>query len=207
MGLKSKTHQGTGSNKLSFDDTTGKENITLHGQYDMNTTIENDQTLLVNNDRTENVLGQHTETITKDTLITIALGNFTHNVNTGTADYYVKSNLFEKYDANQTTTVTSSQKTSVGDNIEITAQSGYIHLTAFTEIKLVVGSSTLLMSYDGSIQLSGVNIAINGSESINFHGGSINSKADNDHNIIGAIVTSHGSATNTLKGRMVMLNP
>ena len=30
---------------MTFDDTAGKEKITIHGQYDMSTTIEHDQTL------------------------------------------------------------------------------------------------------------------------------------------------------------------
>jgi type VI secretion system secreted protein VgrG len=173
----------------------------------MNTTIEHDQTLLVNNDRTDTVLGNHTETITKDTAITIELGNFAHNVNTGTADYYVKSNLTEKYDANQTTTVTSSQKTTVGDNIDITAQSGYIHLTAATEIKLVVGSSTLLMKSDGSIALTGLNIAVDGKTQVNIHGGDIVSKADDNHLTWGGLVKTEAKGANTVKGTTVLLNP
>ena len=41
-GLKSNTHKGKGYNEISLDDTAGKENITVHGQYDMNTTVEHD---------------------------------------------------------------------------------------------------------------------------------------------------------------------
>src|SRR5262249_22271119 len=63
MGLKSKTHKGTGSNEMSFDDTKGKEKITVHGQYDMATTIEHDDTQTIHHDRTITVDGKHTETI------------------------------------------------------------------------------------------------------------------------------------------------
>ena len=50
-----------------MDDTAGKEKITIHGQYDMNTTIEHDQTDTIKNNRKITVDGTHTETIKKDT--------------------------------------------------------------------------------------------------------------------------------------------
>ena len=62
-GLKSNTHKGKGYNEMTMDDTAGKEKITIHGQYDMDTTVEHDQT--------NTVQGKMTETITKDTKITI----------------------------------------------------------------------------------------------------------------------------------------
>ncbi len=54
-GIKSQTHKGAGYNELSMDDTAGKEKITIHGQYDMNTTVEHDQTNTVKNDMTNTV--------------------------------------------------------------------------------------------------------------------------------------------------------
>ncbi len=35
-GIKSQTHKGAGYNELSMDDTAGKEKVTIHGQYNMN---------------------------------------------------------------------------------------------------------------------------------------------------------------------------
>ena len=52
-GIKSNTHKGGGYNELSMDDTAGKEKITIHGQYDMNTTVEHDQTNTVGVDQDE----------------------------------------------------------------------------------------------------------------------------------------------------------
>src|SRR5262249_33874670 len=73
-GLKSQTHKGVGYNELSMDDTAGKEKITIHGQYDLNTTIEHDETHHIKNNRTITVDGTHTETIKKDTSIKITEG-------------------------------------------------------------------------------------------------------------------------------------
>ncbi|HEU0177525.1 MAG TPA: type VI secretion system tip protein TssI/VgrG [Blastocatellia bacterium] len=173
-GVKTDTHKGQGYNELSMDDTAGNEQITIHAQYDMGTTVEHDDTQTVHNDRTITVDGAHTETIKKDTTITVTEGKETNTVR---------------------------------QQIVITSETAHIHVTAATEIKLEVGASTLLMKSDGSIKLKGVNIAIDGSESVNTHGASVTTKADMDHNTKGAIVVSEGTATNTVRGGMVMLNP
>jgi type VI secretion system secreted protein VgrG len=62
-GIKSSTHKGSGYNELSMDDTAGKEKITIHGQYDMNTTVEHDQTTTVKNNRTDNINVNDSETV------------------------------------------------------------------------------------------------------------------------------------------------
>ena len=78
-GLKSKTHKGSGYNEMSMDDTAGKEKITVHGQYDMGTTVEHDDTQTVHhnrtktidNDETTHVKHDRTETVDHDEKITI----------------------------------------------------------------------------------------------------------------------------------------
>ncbi len=62
-GIKSNTHKGSGYNELSMDDTAGKEKITVHGQYDMNTTVKHDQTTTVHNNRTDKVDVDDSETV------------------------------------------------------------------------------------------------------------------------------------------------
>jgi type VI secretion system secreted protein VgrG len=54
-GLKSATHKGAGYNEISADDTAGAEKITIHAQYDMNTTVLHDQTTTVHNNRTDQI--------------------------------------------------------------------------------------------------------------------------------------------------------
>lgn len=76
-GIKSNTHKGKGYNELSMDDTAGKEKITIHSQYDMNTTVRHDDTQAVHNNRTITVDGTHTETIKKDAKVTITDGSYT----------------------------------------------------------------------------------------------------------------------------------
>jgi type VI secretion system secreted protein VgrG len=173
-GIKTKTHKGAGYNEISADDTAGKEKITIHGQYDMNTTVEHDQTSTVRNNRTITIDGTHTETIKKDTTIKVTEGK---------------------------------ESVTVNKDIDITSQTGHVYITAATEIKLKVGSSTLHMFSDGRIELSGVNIAIDGSSKVRTHGGEVTSEADSQNQTLGALVLSNGSTSNTVSGGVVMLNP
>ncbi len=54
-GMKSNTHKGKGANEISMDDTAGAEQIRTHAQYNMDTTVGNNQSLIVNVDRTESI--------------------------------------------------------------------------------------------------------------------------------------------------------
>lgn len=62
-GMKSKTYKGAGYNEFIMDDTPGKELIRVHGQYDMDSTIEHDLREKVLNNRTRNVSVNETITI------------------------------------------------------------------------------------------------------------------------------------------------
>lgn len=93
-GIKSKSHKAVGYNELSMDDTAGKEKVTIHGQYDMATTVEHDQTTTVHNNRTDTVDVDDTESVGNDQTQTV--GN------------------------NQSQTVGADQKIKVGNNQTIT---------------------------------------------------------------------------------------
>ena len=199
-GLKTNTHKGKGYNEMSMNDTAGKEGITIHGQYDMNTTVQHDQSNTVNN--------KFTETIKSDATIKITEGKYSHDVVANTADYHVQGALNEKYDATQTTTVKDNITiiTTAGA-VVISSDSQHVYITAATSIQLQTGASSLWMASDGNIALKGVTVAIEGSSNVTIKGGTVHSEAASEHQTKGAIVLSDGSATNTVKGGMVMLNP
>jgi type VI secretion system secreted protein VgrG len=161
-GLKSDTHKGDGYNEMSMDDTAGKEKITIHAQYDMGTTVEHDQTDTVHNDRTITIDGKHTETIKKDTTIKVTEGKLVHRVETGTAEYYVKAALTEKYDATQDTTVKN--------NITIKSTEGEILINAANKITLHTGDSKITMEKSGAISITGKKITIVGDDEIKASG-------------------------------------
>ena len=173
--------------------------VNIESLQDIHVTAANDETIDITNDRTITVDGTHTETIKGDTTIKITDGNLSHDVASGTGTFHVKGEVTENYDADQNTTV--------ANDIIIISKSTKIHITAATEIQLQVGASTLLMKSDGSIQLSGKNIAINATEKVGIAAPSIASEASNDHTTSGMLVVSKGSTSNTVQGGMVMLNP
>lgn len=215
-GWKSNTYPGGGGyNEMSFDDSKGKEKINVHGQYDMVTTVLHDDTQTIKNDRTITVDGKHTETIDKDTSITIKTGNFTHEVKTGTAYYYVKSAVEEKFDATMKATVKGavqeayqdSLDTIVKNGIHIASETAHIYIHTATSIQLHVGDSSIWMDSGGQIAIKGMNVTIDGKESVTITGGRVTSAAKTTHEIQGTNVKSDATGNNVVKGAMVMLNP
>ncbi len=116
------------------------------------------------------------------------------------------------------TSVSAGKQTdTVKNEIAITSESSKIEITAATEIKLEVGSSSLLMKSDGTIELKGVNVSIEGKQggavgiaadtSVEAKGLTVMIKGDANVSIEAPQVMSDGKATNIVKGGMVMLNP
>jgi len=90
-GMKSNsTPGGGGYNEFTLDDTKGKEKIVVHGQYDMASTIEHDQTLQVNNNRTDTIMVDDSETVGNNQTLNVGV--------------------------NQTVTIGSNQSTTIGAN-------------------------------------------------------------------------------------------
>jgi len=173
-GVKSNTHKGSGYNEISLDDTAGKEKITIHGQYDMNTTIEHDQTntiknnrttqvvvddtLNVNANRTVHVQGKHAETVDAGQTVTVT-GGLTEGVTgkrsmtvTGPIEQSASSTIDIHATAPGTYTSNASLKFAVaGSVIEITPAG----------ITISMGPSTVKVDASG-VSVSGPKISLNG---------------------------------------------
>jgi len=198
-GLKTNTHKGKGYNEMSMDDTAGKEKITIHGQYDMGTTVEHDQTDTVHNNRVITIDGTHTETIKKDTTIKITEGKLVHEVATGTADYKVKGALTEYCDTTQTTTVKNK--------IMIQSVAADIELNGATQIKLISGLSSIVMDSSGKIQISGTEITISGSAKVQTGVGNQTVTSDPAQVAIsGAAIASSATGKHEITGAVVKIN-
>ena len=105
-GTKSQTHKGAGFNELSMDDTAGKEKITIHGQYDMNSTIEHDQTLTVHNNRTDRVDVDDSESVGNNQKWDVGVNR----------DAKIGSNETLKVGANRTKNVGANETVTIGGN-------------------------------------------------------------------------------------------
>jgi type VI secretion system secreted protein VgrG len=100
--------------------------------------------------------GKFTEEIDKDTSITIKTGKLEHKVNTGTASYYVKAAVTEKFD--------DTWNSTTKNKIMIKSATNEIVIDASTKITLVTGASKLVMENSGAISLTGTKITIIGNE-------------------------------------------
>ncbi|OWQ84459.1 hypothetical protein CDN99_24530 [Roseateles aquatilis] len=110
-GIKSKTHKGAGYNELSMDDTAGKEKITIHGQYDMGTTVEHDQTSTIHNNRTDQVDVDDSETVGNNQTQSVGVNQ---SLTVGSnQDISVGANRSKSIGANETLTVGANQVESV----------------------------------------------------------------------------------------------
>jgi type VI secretion system secreted protein VgrG len=101
-GVKSNTHKGSGFNELSMDDTAGKERVFIHGQYNMDTVVEHDQTSTIHNNRTDRVDVDDSESV----------GN--------NQTWEVGANRDATIHANETLTVDANRTKSIGGNETIT---------------------------------------------------------------------------------------
>jgi type VI secretion system secreted protein VgrG len=92
-GVKSHTCKGSGYNELSMDDTAGSEKITIHAQYDMNTTVLHDQTNAIKRHRSTTLesgddtltvsTGSRTVTVGQDSIHTVQSGDRRVSVESG----------------------------------------------------------------------------------------------------------------------------
>jgi type VI secretion system secreted protein VgrG len=208
---------GGGYNQMTMDDTKGKEKITIHGQYDMSTTVEHDDTQTIHNNRTIGVDGTHTETIKKDTKITITEGPLSFSVLANTASYYVKGAVdvtyMDKFDHGVVgpvaETFNDTQTTTVKNNITIQSTAADIEIHAATQIKLFSGSSSILLKSDGTIEISGENITISGKATTKIGTGNQNlNTSTSTTSICGAEISSGTDSTgkHSIVGAVVKIN-
>jgi type VI secretion system secreted protein VgrG len=157
-GLVSRSTKGGAAancNEIRFEDKAGSEQLLLHAEKDLKTEVEHDQSISVGNDATLEIQHDRKATV--------------HNNETCKVDKDHATSIGgnEKRDVsqNRTTTVGQDEKLTVSQNQSTDVTQKYT-LTAGDEIVLQAGASKLVMKSDGSIQLNGVDIKIEGSMSI-----------------------------------------
>ena len=159
---------GGGSNEIRFEDKKGSEEVFVHAQKDMNTLVENDSTTQIKHDRTLKIEHDETCTVKNDRSATV------EHDETCT----VKNDHSTSIQGNEKRDVSNKRTTTVGDNDSLTiSKSGTVDitekytLTAGEQITLKTGASSLVMKADGTIQLEGVSIKINGKQQISQSAG------------------------------------
>jgi len=141
-GFKTQTMDGSGYNELIFDDTAGAELIRVHGQKDLEVTIENDETHEIRNDSTRMIIGNRTDTIKKTQTSTV-------NQSQSTTVHGAR-----------TVTVKSTETKTVTDKLTISSD---------TKIEIKVGSSSITIDPMG-IKITAVKVEILASAQLETNG-------------------------------------
>jgi type VI secretion system secreted protein VgrG len=126
------TPGGGGYNEMSMNDTKGEEKMTIHAQYDMDTTVEHDQTLTVHNNRTSTIDVDDSETVT------------------GNQTLKVKGNRDETVDGTETITINSSRTEHVTGTEDVTIDAATTHTINADFTRSATGNYTL--TADGNIK-------------------------------------------------------
>jgi type VI secretion system secreted protein VgrG len=201
---------GTSVMKVGSDSArtiTGNEETTI--KKNNTKTVDGDDTITINkgNRKIDVAKGSESITVKKDRSIDILNGSQTITVQNGDRTIKVLKGMETteiKGPVNET--YKTSQRTTVTRNVNIESKESHIELTAKTQIKLKVGESQLIMKSDGTIELKGVAVAIDGAN-VGIHGDEVTSKAGGKNTTMGDTTLVKGSSTATLQGGMVLLNP
>jgi type VI secretion system secreted protein VgrG len=197
MGWKSNsTPGGGGYNEMTLNDTKGKEKITIHGQYDMNTTVEHDQTIKIKTGkRTMNIdAGTNTTTVKGTDSLTVQAGSRTVTVTGG--DYSATSTdgavkiLGNGKGVNITGNAKGVEIGGTGKGVTVTGNGG-------TGVKLS-GTPNFEASGNAQAAISSPIVDI-GNGTIKIHGTSIELSA-------GGSSVKIGASGVTIKGAMVNIN-
>jgi type VI secretion system secreted protein VgrG len=237
-------------NEIRFEDKKGQEQVYIHAErdelivvernkteqvgasesisigYDRSETVGHDETITVQNDRTETVLGNETLTVLKDRTRTVSQNEnvtvlLTRMVTVGVNDML---NVGGAQEVNvgglQAVTVAGAQVVTVCLASVHNVGKAY-SLSAGDSITLSTGASSLTMKKDGTIEIKGTDITIEGSSTVKVTAPEITSDASGDHTLRGSTITidattkidekapeisSVATGNNTLKGALVKIN-
>jgi type VI secretion system secreted protein VgrG len=150
--------------EFSFDDKKGQELVFLHAQKDLKTTVENDQTLTVDNcrivtvkqDETVDIQNNQTIKVKQDHTLTVTDGNRSIAVSKGNNSLNVDMGNHDVKIAmgNHTTDVKMG-------NVSTKADLGQISNEALQSIELKVGQSSITIDQMG-VTIKGMMISIEG---------------------------------------------
>lgn len=176
------------ANAIRFEDKKGSEQLWLHAEKNQDIEVENDETHWVGHDRTqtvdhdETVHVKHDSTQSIDNNETISVGGQrslsvgSHETITigsaqsvsvgGSQVISVGGNRSEVVGGDQSNAVAKARSASVGQNDVLKVGQDLI-IDAGDSVTIKTGSASIVMKKDGTIQIKGKNITIDGAGKIN----------------------------------------
>jgi type VI secretion system secreted protein VgrG len=191
-GIKSDTYLGHGYNEMSMDDTAGKEKITIHAQYDMNTTVLHDQTTTVHNNRTDRVDVDDSESVGNNQTWDVG-ANRTATIGANES-MTVHANRTKDVIANETITIGGNRSATVSGSETATVALQRTHSVGINETISVGAAQQVTV---GALQA----ITVGASQTTNVGASQSTSVGANQSNSIGGNQsTSVGKALSTTVG-------
>ncbi len=164
-------------NELRFEDKKGSEQIYIHAEKNMDTRVENDETLTVDNDRTKLIKRDENSTIENDRNKTVNNNQTERIKKNKTINVGVDHN--ETIDSNMTIHVDKDLKESVSGNYTESVVKDYslrartITMDADDKITIRTGAAQIVMKSNGDITISGKTINIKGSSNVVIKGSKV----------------------------------
>ena len=191
-GIRTRSSKGGSNgnfNELRFEDSKDAEQIFIHAEKNMDTEVENDESLSVENNRSKTIGHDETSEIKNDRSKTVGNDQSESIGQNKTID--VGSNHTEAIGNNKSMDVGKNHTETIGANMQLTVTENMtenvgktIQIDAGDQIVLRTGSATISMKSSGDISISGKNITVKGS-------GKINVKASSNVNIKGSKVSTN----------------
>jgi len=186
MGMKSRSSPGGGGyNEITMTDTAGEEMITIHAQFDMDTSVEHDQRQNVSNNRTANVAVDETMDVGANQTLSVGgnqdvsvAGNQTVGV-TGDQNVTVSGNRTTGVSGNDGVEVSGNRDVVISGNCTIDAGAN-LTLKAGANLTIEAGAQIVLTCGGTSITLTPGSLATSSP--------AITTTAGASHQIMGAVV-------------------
>ena len=144
--FRTQTHKGDGFNELRFEDENGKQEVFMHAQKDMNTVVQNDQSVSVIKDRKKTIGGNETNMVSgfENTKVVVA------------QDVAVQGNSSMLTGGNRNDQAVGDYIVGAGDSIRLECGESVLLMTAQGDIQLKGKSFNITVDNDGEINTGGV---------------------------------------------------
>jgi type VI secretion system secreted protein VgrG len=187
-GVKSDTHKGSGNNEMSMDDTAGKERVFIHGQYNMDTVIEHDQTSTIHNCRTDRVDIDDSESIGKNQKWDVGINR----------DATIGSNETLTVGANRTKDVGANETVTIGGNRSATVSGSETATVALQRTHSVGVNETISVGAAQEITVGGLQaLTVGAMQTINVGANQSTSVGANQSTNVGANRTVNVASNQT----------
>lgn len=122
-GNMTKTYKGAGYNEMSMDDTPGKEQLRMNAMYNMNSNVNNDQSLTVGKNQSESVGVDRSREVGSNEKVKIGADRTVE----------VGSDHKEKVGGSQTVEIGANQKTTIGGSHTVSVGSSQSNTIATSQ--------------------------------------------------------------------------